>query len=77
MSQRFYRIRDIIGDRKRGILGIIPMSKASWYAGISSGRFPKPVKLSEKSSAWRSADIDALVERLNEGRWSERLEERA
>jgi predicted DNA-binding transcriptional regulator AlpA len=73
MSQRFYRLRDIIGDRKQGIFPIIPVSKASWYAGIAEGIYPKPVKLSEKTSAWRSTDIDALVTRLNEGRWNEKL----
>ncbi len=68
---RFYRLRDIIGDRKRGITGILPISRAAWYAGVKDGRYPKPVKLSEKTSAWRSTDIEALVERLNKGRWNE------
>jgi predicted DNA-binding transcriptional regulator AlpA len=70
VNQKFYRIREIIGDRKQGIAGIIPVSKASWYAGITEGRFPKPVKLGKKTAAWRSEDIDALVERLNDGRWN-------
>lgn len=74
MSQRFYRLRDVIGDRSKGIPGLIPISKASWYSGIADGRFPKPVKLSEKSSAWRSDDIDALIERLNDGRWDKQVE---
>lgn len=64
---RFYRLREIIGDRKNGIAGIIPVSRAAWYAGIKEGRYPKPVKLSERTSAWRSTDIDALVARLSEG----------
>jgi hypothetical protein len=72
-TQRFYRIWDVIGNRKRGIPGIIPMSRASWYQGIKNGRFPKPVKLSEKSSAWRSEDIDALVKRINNGQWNENV----
>lgn len=71
----FYRLRDIIGDRKRGILGIVPISRAAWYAGVKDGRYPKPVKLSEKTAAWRSTDIEALVERLNNGRWNEQVEE--
>lgn len=71
---KFYRLREIIGDHKHGIPGIVPVSRASWYAGIKEGRYPRPVKLSEKTSAWRSTDIDALIERLNEGRWNERAE---
>jgi len=72
---KFYRLRDIIGDRKQGIRGIMPISRAAWYAGIKDGRYPKPVKLSEKTSAWRSSDIEALVERLNNGRWDEQANE--
>jgi prophage regulatory protein len=64
---RFYRIKEIIGDRKQGIPGIIPVSRASWYAGIKDGKYPKPVKLSERTSAWRSTDIDELVARLSAG----------
>ncbi len=77
MNKRFYRLWEIIGDRKRGIPGIIPMSRAAWYLGIKEGRYPKPVKLSEKTSAWRSEDIEALVERLNNGRWDEQAREGA
>ncbi|MCG8375728.1 MAG: AlpA family phage regulatory protein [Chlorobiales bacterium] len=72
---RFYRLWDIIGDRKRGIKGILPISRAAWYAGIKDGRYPKPVKLSEKTSAWRSSDIEALVERLNRGCWNKQANE--
>ena len=72
---RFYRLREIIGDRKQGIPGIVPVSKAAWYAGIKEGRYPKPVKLSEKTSAWRASDIEMLVERLSKGLWNEQVEE--
>jgi len=33
-------------------------------AGCRSGRFPKPVKLGPRTTAWRAEDIAALVERL-------------
>ena len=66
-APRFYRLRDIIGDRKAGIPPIIPVCRTSWYAGIKEGRYPKPVKLTERTSAWRSTDIDELVQRLSIG----------
>jgi predicted DNA-binding transcriptional regulator AlpA len=72
---KFYRLHDIIGDRKKGISGIVPVSKAAWYAGIKEGRYPKPVKLSEKTAAWRESDIETLVERLNNGLWNKQVEE--
>lgn len=64
-----YRLVEIIGDKKRSIKGIIPMCRASWYNGIKAGRYPKSVKLSEKSVAWSSKDIDALIARLSSGVW--------
>ena len=72
---KFYRLREIIGDRKQGIHGIVPVSRAAWYAGMKEGRYPKPIKLSEKSAAWRASDIEMLVERLNKGCWNELVEE--
>lgn len=64
---KFYRLDDVIGNRKKNIPGIIPMSRSAWYDGIKKGVYPHPVKLSERSSAWRSTDIDALIERLSAG----------
>ncbi len=47
------------------VLTIIPVSKSTWWAGIRSGKYPRPVKLSERTSAWRRNDIVALCERLS------------
>jgi prophage regulatory protein len=47
--------------RLRSVLEIIPISKSSWWAGIKSGRYPKPVKLGPKITAWRADDIYALT----------------
>jgi predicted DNA-binding transcriptional regulator AlpA len=47
------------------VLEKIPISKSSWWSGIRSGRFPKPIKLTERTSAWRRADIEQLCERLS------------
>ena len=44
------------------ILAIIPVSKSTWWAGVKSGRYPKPVKLGERITAWRAEDIHALIE---------------
>lgn len=42
--------------------GPIPVSKSTWWAGIKTGRYPKPVKLSARISAWRVEDIRAFIE---------------
>ena len=62
----FLRLRDIIGDRSRGMTGLIPVSVATWYSWIATQRAPKPVKLG-RTSVWRVEDIRALVERLSAG----------
>ncbi|MBR0704560.1 AlpA family phage regulatory protein [Bradyrhizobium diazoefficiens] len=41
--------------------GPIPVSKSTWWAGVKSGRFPKPVKLGPRITAWRAEEIQALV----------------
>jgi prophage regulatory protein len=42
--------------------GPIPVSKSTWWAGIKTGRYPKPVKLSARISAWRVEDIRAFID---------------
>jgi prophage regulatory protein len=42
--------------------GPIPVSKSTWWAGVKSGKFPQPVKLGPRITAWRLSDILALVE---------------
>lgn len=44
------------------ILKIIPISKSTWWLGVRTGRFPKPIKLSPNITAWRSEDILQFIE---------------
>ncbi len=44
------------------ILKIIPVGKSTWWAGVKSGRYPQPVKLGKRTTAWRVEDIHALCE---------------
>lgn len=46
------------------VLSVIPVSKSTWWAGVKSGRYPKPVKLSPGCTAWRREDILALANSL-------------
>lgn len=57
----FLRLSQIIPD-------IIPIGKSSWWAGVKSGKYPKPIKLGARTTVWRAEDIYALVEKIsNEG----------
>ncbi|MGH8586210.1 MAG: helix-turn-helix transcriptional regulator, partial [Gammaproteobacteria bacterium] len=42
---------------------VIPVGKSTWWAGVRSGRYPTPVKLAPRITAWRVEDIRALIER--------------
>ncbi len=41
--------------------GPIPVSKSTWWAGVKSGRYPKPMKLGPRITAWRVEDIRRLI----------------
>jgi len=60
----FLRLPAIIGDNKATppIPPLIPVRKSTWWAGVKSGRFPKPVKLGPRVTVWRVEDIRALIE---------------
>jgi hypothetical protein len=62
----FLRLSWIIGNSSKGIQPRIPVSRATWYAGIRSGKFPKPIRLSEGISVWRTSDIDDLCHQLEQ-----------
>ncbi len=59
----FLRLSQIIGDPKAEppVPPIIPVKKSCWWHGVRTGRFPKPVKLSPRITAWRVEDIKALI----------------
>lgn len=63
-STGFVRLWQIIGDPTADppIPPIIPVKKSCWWAGVKSGRFPQPVKLGPRVTAWRVEDIRALIE---------------
>jgi hypothetical protein len=60
----FLRLHQIIGNPKTDppIPPIYPVSRSTWWDGVKSGRFPKPVKLGPRTTAWRVEDIRALIE---------------
>ncbi|MDO8938236.1 MAG: AlpA family phage regulatory protein [Methylicorpusculum sp.] len=65
----YLRLAQIIGNPKADppIPALIPVSKSTWWEGVKSGRFPPPVKLGPRITAWRVEDIRALIEALFQG----------
>lgn len=65
----FLRLAQIVGDPKSDppTPPLIPISKSTWWAGVASGRYPKPVKtLGLRITAWRVEDIRALIKSQGE-----------
>jgi predicted DNA-binding transcriptional regulator AlpA len=56
-SEGFVRLKAVLAPE-----GPIPVSKSTWWAGVASGRYPKPVKLGPRITAWRAEEIRALME---------------
>jgi prophage regulatory protein len=54
----FVRLSDIIGPGRP-----IPISRSTWWEGVRQGRYPKPIKLGPRITAWRVEDIRALIEK--------------
>ncbi len=48
--------------RLKTVLKLIPVSPATWWAGVRNGRFPQPIRLGPRTTCWRRRDILALIE---------------
>lgn len=50
--------------RLNQVLQLVPVSSATWWRLVKDGRYPAPVKISERCTAWRKSDIVALCKKL-------------
>ena len=48
------------------VLALIPVGKSSWWRGVKAGRYPRPVKIAPRTTAWRAQDIAALLKELGQ-----------
>lgn len=51
--------------RIKEILKIFPIGKSTWWDGVKEGRFPKPIKLGLRTTAWKVEDIKFLIASYN------------
>jgi prophage regulatory protein len=49
------------------ILAHYPVGRSTWWAGVKAGRFPAPVKLGPRVTAWPVDAIRELIERSRGG----------
>jgi prophage regulatory protein len=55
-STGFVRLDAIIGPGRP-----IPVSRSTWWQGVRTGRYPRPVKLGPRITAWRVEDVRSLI----------------
>ena len=48
------------------ILGVLGVSRTTFWRGIRAGKFPKPVKLGPRTTVWRVEEIRELIEKISE-----------
>lgn len=46
------------------VLELFPVSKSTWWNGVKTGKYPKAVKLGQRTTAWSAESIHALIERV-------------
>lgn len=51
--------------RLSAILTLIPVGKTTWWNGVKTGKFPKPIKLGTRTTAWKAEDIQDLIKTLS------------
>lgn len=63
-AEGFMRLAQIVGDPKANppVIGVIPISKSSWWEGCRTGKYPQPIKLGPKTTVWRVEDIRTLIQ---------------
>ena len=60
MDQALLRLADVTR--------VVGVSRSTIYLMISRGEFPRPVKISARTSRWRASDIEKWVEGLAAGK---------
>lgn len=56
-KEAYLRLWQIIGDKRRGVPPLVPVSAATWWNWCAAGRAPKPVKLGPRTTVWRTSEI--------------------
>lgn len=48
------------------VLELIPVCKSTWWEGCKDGRFPKPIKLTKRTTVWRAEDIADFIAKVGQ-----------
>lgn len=57
----YVRLPQIIGDPKRGIPAVIPVSRTTWWRGVKSGKYPAGILHGPNTRVWPVEAIRSLI----------------
>ena len=57
------RLSQIVGDRYAcpPIQPLVPVSRTTIWSWVKAGKFPRPLKIGPRTTAWRAEEIDAWM----------------
>lgn len=59
-TKQLIRINELASHK--GQRGLIPVSPATLWRWVKAGKFPAPIRLSERVTAWETAKVSAWIE---------------
>ena len=59
-ENRMIRINELASHK--GQRGLIPVSPATLWRWVKAGKFPEPIRLSDRVTAWEAAKVNAWIQ---------------
>lgn len=47
--------------REKHVLQLVPVAHSTLWAWVREGKFPAPLKLSDRITVWRSSDVQSFI----------------
>ncbi len=57
----FLRASSLIGNPKKGIPGLLPISRSSFWCAVREKRFPPGLLLSPRTRVWRVEEVRSWI----------------
>lgn len=61
-AEGFVRVSQLLG--RRGVPGILPISRTEMYRQLRAGRIPQPIKIGKRAVAWSAATVRLMIAEL-------------
>jgi len=51
--------------REKKVRQLVPVAHSTLWTWVRDGKFPAPLKLSDRVTVWRSADVNHFIEKMS------------